>query len=380
MSNIRFFTDENLIEPQARNQVYNISKLPILAGPVAVMPDCHFGKGATVGSVIPTKGAIIPAAVGVDLSCGMVALPINLTASDLPSNLSILRTMIEMAIPVGFSKEVSGVAPSKELVKDFKALSLSVNLNEEKVWNQLASLGGGNHFIEVCIDENQDVWLMLHSGSRNAGKVIAEYYISKAKKQASERHDVLPDQDLAWLDDNTDDFKEYAFALEWAGRYASENRAGMMKVFLKAVSDFIGKPLLSMKNRNRIINVHHNYIVKEGDIWITRKGAISAKEGEFGIIPGSMGSKSYIVKGKGNPESYSSCSHGAGRRMSRGEARRTFTQDDLKNQTEGVECRKDIGIVDEIPGSYKDIDVVMKESESLVDIVHTLKAVLCVKG
>ena len=380
MSNIRFFTDENLIEPQARNQVYNISKLPILAGPVAIMPDCHFGKGATVGSVIPTKGAVIPASVGVDLSCGMVALPTSLKASDLPDNLHKLRGCIEEKIPVGFSKESMGITPSEGLLKGFKDLSISIKLDEAKVWNQLASLGGGNHFLEISLDESQNVWFMLHSGSRNVGKVIAEYYIRKAKEHALQRHDDLPDQDLAWLEDGTPEFAEYTRALAWAGMYAMENRKGMMKGLVSVVEKFMDRKIVSMMDRNRIVNVHHNYTVKEGDIWITRKGAVSAKLGELAIIPGSMGTKSYIVRGKGNPDSYCSCSHGAGRKMSRGEARRTFTQEDLDIQTRGVECRKDIGIVDEIPGSYKDIDIVMQESESLVDIVHTLKAVLCVKG
>lgn len=380
MSNIRFFTDENLIEPQARNQIHNISKLPILAGPVAIMPDCHFGKGATVGSVIPTKGAVIPASLGVDLSCGVVALPTSLKASDLPDNLHKLRICIEKKIPVGFSKESMGITPSEGLLKGFKDLSISIKLDEVKVWNQLGSLGGGNHFCEISLDESQNVWFMLHSGSRNVGKVIAEYYIRKAREHASERHDDLPDQDLAWLEDKTPEFAEYTRALAWAGMYAMENRKGMMRGLVSVVEKFMDRKIVSMMDRNRIVNVHHNYTVKEGDIWITRKGAVSAKLGELAIIPGSMGTKSYIVRGKGNPDSYCSCSHGAGRKMSRGEARRTFTQKDLDIQTQGVECRKDIGIVDEIPGSYKDIDIVMQESESLVDIVHTLKAVLCVKG
>ncbi len=380
MANIRFFTDENFIEPQARNQVYNISKLPILAGPVAIMPDCHFGKGATVGSVIPTKGAVIPASVGVDLNCGIIAMPISLKASGLPDNLRGLRDQIESAIPVGFSKESMGITPSQELFSGFKDLSLSIKLDEKKVWSQLGSLGGGNHFIEVCLDEDQNAWLMLHSGSRNVGKVMAEYYIREAQKQASERHDVLPDQDLAWLDDSTAAFAEYTAALEWAGLYAMENRKGMMISLVKTVETFTGKKIVSMVNRNKIVNVHHNYTMKEGDIWITRKGAVSARKNELAIIPGSMGTKSYIVKGKGNPDSYCSCSHGAGRAMSRGDARRRFTIEDLERQTAGVECRKDKGIVDEIPGAYKDIDVVMEESKDLVEIVHTLKAVLCIKG
>ncbi len=378
---INFFTDENFIEPQARNQIYNLSKLPILAGPLAVMPDCHFGKGATVGSVIPTRGAIVPASVGVDLACGMIAQPLNLTASDLPDSLHEIRLRIEEDIPVGFSKDVikgsHWLGHTEWLEENAKHLSAVSRIEWGKVWNQLGSLGGGNHFIELSLDENNRVWLMLHSGSRNVGKTVAEYYINKAKEQASQRHDSLPDWDLAWLDDSTPEFQEYAFALEWTGKYASENRRRMLVTILNILSHYFGR---NVESNSGIINVHHNYIVKEGDIWITRKGAISAKEGEMGIIPGSMGSKSYIVRGKGNPDSYCSCSHGAGRRMSRGEARRRFTETDLLAQTNGVECRKDTGIIDEIPGAYKDIDVVIEESKSLVDVVHTLKAVLCVKG
>ena len=378
---INFFTNENFIEPQARNQIYNLSKLPILAGPLAVMPDCHFGKGATVGSVIPTRGAIVPASVGVDLSCGMIAQPLNLTASDLPDSLHEIRLQIEESVPVGFSKDVikgnHWLGHTKWLEENAKHLGAVSRIEWGKVWNQLGSLGGGNHFIELSLDESNRVWLMLHSGSRNVGKTVAEYYINKAKEQASQRHDSLPDWDLAWLDDSTPEFQEYAFALEWTGKYASENRRRMLVTILNILSRYFGR---NVESNSGIINVHHNYIVKEGDIWITRKGAISAKEGEMGIIPGSMGSKSYIVRGKGNPDSYCSCSHGAGRRMSRGEARRRFTETDLLAQTDGVECRKDTGIIDEIPGAYKDIDVVIEESKSLVDVVHTLKAVLCVKG
>ena len=386
----RFFLPEEQIEPQALQQVYNISKLDVLAGPIAIMPDCHYGKGAVVGSVVPTKSAILPAALGVDLSCGMVAAKLNITASDLPESLAAVRYAIEDRVPTGFSMH-SGSGRSKEtralinrLAREFKTLSIATKIpttSVDKIEGQLGSLGSGNHFVEVCVDTDNSVWLMLHSGSRNIGKTIAEVTIARAKELFADEIKGLPDKDLVWLPENTEIFQEYTEALAWVGQYAAANRQLMFYAVLSALQAEISP---NIRANGVLVNCHHNYASLEehnGEkLWITRKGAVSARKGEMGIIPGSMGTRSYIVRGKGNEEAYSSCSHGAGRRLSRGAAKRAFTVDDLAVQTTGVECRKDEGVLDEIPGAYKDIDTVMENQKDLVEIVATLKAVLCVKG
>jgi tRNA-splicing ligase RtcB len=396
--NVKAWTGEIPVERDAVNQIRNIASLPIIAGHVAIMPDVHLGKGATVGSVIPTKAAIIPSAVGVDIGCGMVAVKLNLDASDLPDNLSAIRAQIERDVPVGFQfhkaptkmNSRAGLAALRlnreidKLQADFEQLAIRERLgrlDEGRVWRQVGTLGGGNHFIEICLDESQAVWLMLHSGSRNVGKTIGECAIHMARDIAHAENRHLPDRDLAWLDEGSAEFDEYVTALSWAQSYAATNREVMLTLVIAAVSKAM-KP--EIHGVEEAVNCHHNYASLEEHfgqrLWITRKGAVSARAGELGIIPGSMGARSFIVRGKGNAESYSSCSHGAGRRMSRGAAKRQFSLDDLAEQTLGVECRKDAGVIDEIPAAYKDIDEVMAAQSDLVDVVHTLKQVLCVKG
>ena len=383
------------VEQAALIQIMNISQLPILAGHMAIMPDVHMGKGATVGSVIPTRSAIIPAAVGVDLGCGMVAAMTNLTAEDLPDSLFALRNQIERDVPVGFNEHTKGI-PSvsgpyadvlrKNLQKTmdaFEHLSLKAKLgraDEKKIARQIGTLGGGNHFIEICIDVNNTVWVMLHSGSRGIGNQIGTVAIELAKEQAAKRGYGLPDEDLAWLDEGTPEFDAYIEAMHWAQEYARFNRDTMMNLVLAGLRHRIPK----MQVVGEVINSHHNFTSLEEhfgqEMWITRKGAVSAQAGQMGIIPGSMGTKSYIVQGKGCVDAYCSCSHGAGRKMSRNQAKKLFTSLDLAEQTAGVECRKDADIIDEIPGAYKDIDEVMSSQTDLVDVVTTLKQILCVKG
>jgi tRNA-splicing ligase RtcB len=385
------------VEQQALQQIRNISTLPILAGHIAIMPDVHFGMGATVGSVIPTKGAIIPAAVGVDIGCGMVAMKTQLNASDLPESLKKVRSQIERDVPVGFNFHRDMVSPGKQgleglalkrridsLVPRFDTLKIMERIGKfdhKRMWNQLGTLGGGNHFIELCLDENQSVWIMLHSGSRNVGKTVGEAAVATARDLARKNQVHLPDRDLAWLDQGTAEFDEYVTALGWCQEYAALNRDIMLHLVKRALEQALGRKIEAAVEA---INCHHNYANLEehfgAKIWVTRKGAVSAREGQLGIIPGSMGVKSYIVRGKGHADAYASCSHGAGRRMSRGEAKRRFSQDDLAQQTAGVECRKDSGVIDEIPGAYKSIDEVMQAQTDLVEVVHTLKQVLCVKG
>lgn len=398
LENVKMWTEGVAVEYDALTQIANIAGLPIIASHVAIMPDVHLGKGATVGSVIPTRNAIIPAAVGVDIGCGMCAVRLNLTDKDLPNNLKKVREAIEEAVPVGFDfhKEevkmfhdgLTGIKlhnQVKKLREDFGKLEIMNKIGQldvPRVWGQVGTLGGGNHFIELCLDENKDVWVMLHSGSRNVGKTIGETAINMAKEIAEKIDRKLPDKALAWLDDGTEEFKMYMNGLLWAQRYAALNREVMLHLTLKALQTRF-KP--SLETTAEMVNCHHNYAQIEQlpngeNVWITRKGAVSARLGEMGIIPGSMGAKSFIVSGKGNVDSHCSCSHGAGRRHSRGEAKRRFTIEDLAKQTDGVECRKDHGVLDEIPGAYKDIDKVMAAQKDLVDIVHTLKQVLCVKG
>jgi tRNA-splicing ligase RtcB len=397
MDNVRLWTQGVPVEDAAMKQIANVASLPIVAGPVAVMPDVHLGKGATVGSVIPTRGAIIPAAVGVDIGCGMVAVRTTLAASQLPDSLAAIRAQIERDVPVGFAAHRSLVSAAalgprgpaltgrmralRDRYADLRIMGRIGKFDHERTWNQIGSLGGGNHFIEICVDEASSVWVMLHSGSRHVGNTIGEVAIASARRLAQEGDIRLPDRDLAWLSEGTAEFDEYVEGLSWAQDYAALNRDVMLSLVLAALRRFFGGDIALIETA---VNCHHNYASVEvhggESLWITRKGAVSAREGELGIIPGSMGARSFIVRGLGNAASYQSCSHGAGRRMSRNEARRRFSREDLVVQTEGVECRKDDGVLDELPAAYKDIDAVMAAQADLIEIVHTLKQVLCVKG
>lgn len=374
------------IEDSALTQLKNLARLPFIHNNgVAVMPDVHAGIGSTVGTVIATDKAIIPAAVGVDIGCGMNAVRLTLKAQDLPDNLSAIRDAIEKAVPLGAGAANKDTAERNERLWAtgmFNTDVRMVNDNRGKAMNQLGSLGSGNHFIEICVDENQDVWVMLHSGSRGIGNMIGKHFIDRAKRNMEKFFISLPDADLAYFPEETDDFNEYVAAVKWAQDYALENRRVMMKAVINAVRAVVGVDQFGVTSE--AVNCHHNYVERENhfgrNLWVTRKGAVRARQGDLGIIPGSMGQKSYIVRGKGNPESYCSCSHGAGRVMSRTEAKRRFSLVDLVAQTEGVECRKDADVIDEIPGAYKDLDLVMENQKDLVEVVHTLKAVLCVKG
>jgi len=372
------------IEATARQQLVNISQLSIVHHHVAAMPDVHLGIGATVGSVIPTKRAIIPAAVGVDIGCGMIASRLSLTAKDIDErSLTKVFNQISRDVPVGFDQHDDAVANFKPFNKGLQKLldkhpGVQKRIGKNSDWRrQLGTLGGGNHFIEVCLDESQGVWVMLHSGSRGIGNAIGSYFIELAKKDFQGN---LPDRDLAYFPEGAQHFDDYVEAVGWAQDYARANRAEMLELVLDAMR----RHLPSFEAMQEAVNCHHNYVQRERhygeDVWLTRKGAIRAGKGELGIIPGSMGARSYIVRGKGHPESFDSCAHGAGRVMSRGEARRRFTLADHRAATAGVECRKDKGVIDEIPGAYKNIDEVMANQSDLVDVVHTLKQVLCVKG
>lgn len=362
----------------------NVASLPFVFKHVALMPDVHLGKGALVGSVIATKDAIIPAAVGVDIGCGMCAVKTAFTADQLEGKLKAIRRDIEAAIPVGFNdnKDVEKPVSNWQGWRDFKDLHTGVQHLESKAMKQLGSLGGGNHFIEVCLDEENTVWLMLHSGSRNIGNMLAQRHIETAKTIAKLAAEKLPDPDLAHFVQGTPEFAAYWHDLQWAQTYAKTNRDIMMARFKRIVDRHLagGKPTKSLLE----VNCHHNYAEKEvhfeEDVYVTRKGAVRAREADYGIIPGSMGAKSYIVKGKGNAVSYCSCSHGAGRLLSRNKAKLQFSLDDLIQQTQGIECRKDEGVLDEIPAAYKPIDQVMANQSDLVDVVATLKQVICVKG
>lgn len=376
---IKLWTPLAEVEPQAAAQLKNIAALPWAFHHVAVMPDVHYGKGATVGSVIAMKDAISPAAVGVDIGCGMGAMRTNLRAEHLPSNLAPLRSKIEELIPVGFNSHETATlgASALSLFGEWETLDESVQDLRGRALSQLGTLGGGNHFIELCLDTEGAVWMMLHSGSRNIGKTLADVHISRARKLAHNAD--LPDPDLAVFLAGTPEMAAYRNDLFWAQRYAFMNRVTMFALFERALSSFF--PDLTL---DQPILCHHNYVSEEThfgeEVLVTRKGAISARAGELGIIPGSMGTRSFIVRGLGNPESFCSASHGAGRRMSRGAAKRQFTVADLEAQTAGVECRKDAGVIDEIPGSYKDIEQVMRNQADLVEVVHELRQVLCVKG
>jgi len=385
---VKVFTDD--LEPHARAQLANVAQLPIVFGHVAAMPDVHSGIGATVGSVIPTRRAIIPAAVGVDIGCGMNAVRLSLGSEQLPDSLARVRAAIERAVPVGIDEHGESdarrdaCAPLKQrlegVVRKHPKIAKMQRDHEKKWVRQMGSLGGGNHFIELCLDESERLWVMLHSGSRGIGNCIGRYFIAQAREAMQKRDTHLPDRDLAWFDEGSNLFDDYVEAVGWAQDYAFANRGEILELILEALH----RHLPEFEVTGEAINCHHNYVQQEkhfGErVYVTRKGAISAREGELGIIPGSMGARSYIVRGKGNPESFHSCAHGAGRRMSRSEAKRRFSRTDLISQTQGVECRKDKGVLDEIPGAYKDIDQVMADQTDLVDVVHTLKQVVCVKG
>ncbi|MBP7661799.1 MAG: RtcB family protein [Burkholderiaceae bacterium] len=385
---VRIWTDD--IDEGSKAQLANIASLPFIHHHVAAMPDVHLGIGATIGSVIATHQAIIPAAVGVDIGCGMVAARLSLTANDIDEKrLKKVFDQISRDVPVGRDQHadsrvlVDAVRPFEpglkalterhpQLVKAFGKFS--------KWANQMGTLGGGNHFIEMCLDESQRVWVMLHSGSRGIGNAIATYFIELARKDMTRHMIHLPDRDLAYFAEGSEHFADYVEAVHWAQEYAMANRQAMLDLVLAGLA----RHLPPFTVTTEAVNCHHNYVAREhhygADVWVTRKGAIRAGEGELGIVPGSMGARSYIVRGKGNAESFCSSAHGAGRRMSRTAATKRFTEADLARQTEGVICRKDKGVVDEIPGAYKDIDEVMANQRDLTEILHTLKQVVCVKG
>lgn len=385
------------VEDAAKQQLLNLASMPFIYSHVAAMPDVHWGMGATVGSVIATKGAIIPAAVGVDIGCGMAAQRTTLTASDLPDNLHALRSAIEARIPHGRTdnggrgdRGAWGEAPEGNyqrlapLMPGLKAITdkhPKIAQAAERAPMHAGTLGTGNHFVEICLDEEQRVWVMLHSGSRGIGNRIGSYFIEAAKKDMERWFITLPDKDLAYIPQGSNLFHDYFEAVSWAQGYARMNRDLMMDAALLALSEAVPKTFTC---DCEAVNCHHNYVSWERhygeNVMLTRKGAVDAHAGVLGIIPGSMGAKSFIVRGKGNRESFCSCSHGAGRKMSRGEATRTFTLADHEAATAGIECRKDAGVLDETPAAYKDIDAVMAAQDSLVDVVHTLKQVVCVKG
>jgi tRNA-splicing ligase RtcB len=385
---VKIWTDD--VDDRSMEQLGNIAKLPFIHHHIAAMPDVHLGLGATIGSVIATHKAIIPAAVGVDIGCGMVAARLSITANDLDEkSLKKVFDQITRDVPVGRAQHadnrvlVDAVQPFEpglkrltdrhpELLKSFGKFS--------KWMNQMGSLGGGNHFIEVCLDEFDQVWVMLHSGSRGIGNAIADHFIKLARKDMERWMINLPDRDLAYFPEGTEHFDDYVEAVHWAQEYAMQNRQCMLDLVLSALT----RHLPAFEVTTEVVNCHHNYVAHEhhygANVWVTRKGAIRAREGDLGIVPGSMGAKSYIVRGKGNPESFNSSAHGAGRKMSRMAAEKAFTETDLANQTVGVICRKDKGVIDEIPGAYKDIDQVMANQNDLTEILHTLKQVVCVKG
>jgi tRNA-splicing ligase RtcB len=384
------------VEEEAKQQLRNIASLPFIYRWIAVMPDVHLGKGATVGSVIPTTKAIIPAAVGVDIGCGMMAVRTSLNARDLPDDLRALRSTIERAVPHGRTANGGSndrgawrkppprnAAAWAELLPQYKDIvSRHPRLGQGNDANHLGTLGTGNHFIEVCLDEAESVWIVLHSGSRGVGNRIGQFFIELAKQDMRKLMVNLPDQDLAYLPEGTANFDDYVQAVHWAQAYAMKNRELMMASILEALRASNLLPAFSADAE--VVNCHHNYVAVEEHygqrVYVTRKGAVRAGKNDLGIIPGSMGAKSFIVRGKGNPESFESCSHGAGRAMSRTEAKRRFTLDDHARATEGIECRKDAAVIDETPAAYKSIEAVMQAQSDLVDIVHTLKQVVVVKG
>lgn len=385
---IKHWTKDVHFDENAKKQLINLSQLPFIHKHIAVMPDVHLGKGCTIGTVLPTINAIIPASVGVDIGCGMQAVRTNLMAKDLPDSLETMRLSIEIAIPHGKGKWEFDKIPHNTantwiklqsgfdiICEKFPILRKTNNINH------LGTLGGGNHFVEVCIDENQQVWFMLHSGSRGVGNAIGNLFIELAKKDMRRYFINLPDEDLAYIPKDSPYFKDYIHAVTWAQNFAHYNRNIMMENLIREMSIYLDKSiLLDME----VIECHHNYISTEHhfgkNVYITRKGAVSAKKGELGIIPGSMGAKSYIVRGLGNEQSFHSCSHGAGRMMSRTQAKNEVSALNHAQSLENVECRKDESTLDETPSAYKNIDDVMSSQQDLVEIVHTLKQILCVKG
>ena len=399
---IKAWIDGVALEDAAKQQLVNVASLPFIHHHIAAMPDVHWGMGATVGSVIPTKGAIIPAAVGVDIGCGMVAARTGLEAKDLPDDLSGIRSAIEKAVPHGRTNHGGeGDRGAWHNVPDTVTLAMQdaaqgdlaarlkviadkhpkIGKSAQRSPKHLGTLGTGNHFIEVCLDEEDVVWVMLHSGSRGIGNQIGQYFIERAKEDMRRWFINLPDQDLAYLAEGTENFADYVEAVEWAQNFALLNRSLMLAATMRAIQVALGRVFAW---GTLAVNCHHNYVAQENhfgaNVWVTRKGAVRAREGDLGIIPGSMGARSYIVRGKGNPDSFHTCSHGAGRAMSRAEAKRRFTVADHEKATAGIECRKDADVIDETPMAYKDIDAVMAAQADLVEIVHTLRQVVCVKG
>ncbi len=383
------------LEEKATQQLRNTASMPFIHSHIAVMPDVHLGLGATVGSVVPTHKAIIPAAVGVDIGCGMMAVQTTLSANDLPDSLAAARNAIEIAVPHGRTSHggrgdrgawhdvpvATAQLWNANLAADYaRIIERHPKLGQGNDVNHLGTLGTGNHFIELCLDEAGVVWIMLHSGSRGVGNRFGSYFIELARKEMQRFFVTLPDRDLAYFAEGTEHFDAYVEAVGWAQRYARHNRELMMAAVIRA----LGSELPPFELGAMAVNCHHNYVEREhhlgANVWVTRKGAVRARVGDLGIIPGSMGAKSYIVLGKGNPESFCSCSHGAGRVMSRTAARKLFTVEDQIRATAGVECRKDADVIDEIPMAYKAIDAVMAAQSDLVEIVHTLRQVICVKG
>ncbi|MCY1489289.1 RNA-splicing ligase RtcB [compost metagenome] len=390
---IKYWTEGVPVEPEARQQLLNTAQLPFIFKHIAVMPDVHLGKGSTIGSVIPTVGAIIPAAVGVDIGCGMIAARTSLVAADLPDNLHGLRRAIEQAVPHGktFGRHDAGAWHDVPAAADqaWKALAGRFRhitdkyprLEKTNNRSHLGTLGTGNHFIEVCLDEAGRVWFMLHSGSRGVGNAIGTLFIELAQADMRQHLANLPDRDLAYFEEGSRHFADYVEAVEWAQDFARQNRALMMQAVIAAARRVIRKPF---EAELEAVNCHHNYVQREQhfgrEVLVTRKGAVAAHKGQLGIIPGSMGAKSYIVRGLGNAEAFCSCSHGAGRTMSRSQAKKRFSVADQVRATAHVECRKDQAVIDEIPMAYKDIDAVMAAQRDLVEVVHTLRQVVCVKG
>ncbi len=391
---IKGFTEGVQVEVEALQQLKNTANLPFIFKHIAVMPDVHSGKGSTIGSVVVTKGAIIPACVGVDIGCGMMAVKTNLTASDMPDNLFAIRSAIEKAVPHGRTdnggeRDKGAWGEIKHDMPEAMRGRLDVLADKhqklkraaERSPHHLGTLGTGNHFIELCLDENQDVWIMLHSGSRGIGNGIGTYFIELAKEEMRRFFINLPDMDLSYLPQGSKYYDDYMNGVSWAQGFARLNRECMMQEVIKAVSETLGREITTTMEA---VNCHHNYVNTEShfgsNVLVTRKGAVRAREGDLGIIPGSMGAKSFIVRGKGNANSFHSCSHGAGRTMSRTKARALFTVEDHIRATKGVECRKDEEVIDETPAAYKSIEAVMAAQVDLVEIVHTLKQIVCIKG